>query len=264
MTADYAADFVETLGTRPIREQASVEELYDGLAGPLPEAGLEPEGVIASLVEAASPGLVGIPAGRYFGFVIGGGVPAAVAADWLASAWDQNAGGYVIGNDDERRRSDSEQPQRTVDGHVPLRAGDDTDGRRSRQAVRGDVPAGLLEHVVPRGGERLRRRPGADAGERASGCRRLAEVCVGSRKVRMNVRSAIKAPKGLVLSGKSKSWAGGGVIITEANLAAARTLLASLTSAPPAPASPAPAKATPQRKTSGTRTRSTRKATAAA
>jgi glutamate/tyrosine decarboxylase-like PLP-dependent enzyme len=48
-------------------------------------------------VEAAEPGLVGIPSGRYFGFVIGGAVPAAVAADMLASVWDQNAGLYVAG-----------------------------------------------------------------------------------------------------------------------------------------------------------------------
>ena len=51
----------------------------------------------ASLVAAAEPGLVGIPSGRYFGFVIGGGVPAAIAADMLASVWDQNAGLYVAG-----------------------------------------------------------------------------------------------------------------------------------------------------------------------
>lgn len=97
MTADYAADFVETLGERPIREEAGVDELYAALGGPLPEAGVEPEAVIASLAEAAEPGLVGIPSGRYFGFVIGGAVPAAVAADWLTSAWDQNAGLYVGG-----------------------------------------------------------------------------------------------------------------------------------------------------------------------
>jgi glutamate/tyrosine decarboxylase-like PLP-dependent enzyme len=97
MTADYAADFVETLGERPIREEAAVDALYATLGGPLPETGVEPEAVIASLVEAAEPGLVGIPSGRYFGFVIGGAVPAAVAADWLTSAWDQNAGLYVGG-----------------------------------------------------------------------------------------------------------------------------------------------------------------------
>jgi glutamate/tyrosine decarboxylase-like PLP-dependent enzyme len=53
--------------------------------------------VIASLVEAAEPGVVGIPSGRYFGFVIGGSVPSALAADWLTSTWDQNAGLYAAG-----------------------------------------------------------------------------------------------------------------------------------------------------------------------
>ena len=50
-----------------------------------------------TLVEDAGPGIVGIPSGRYFGFVIGGALPAAVAADWLTSVWDQNAGLYVGG-----------------------------------------------------------------------------------------------------------------------------------------------------------------------
>jgi glutamate/tyrosine decarboxylase-like PLP-dependent enzyme len=95
--ADYAADFLETLDDRPIRHDAGAEELYEALGGPLPEEGLEARAVLSSLVEAAEPGLVGIPSGRYFGFVVGGGVPSALAADWLTSAWDQNAGGYVLG-----------------------------------------------------------------------------------------------------------------------------------------------------------------------
>jgi glutamate/tyrosine decarboxylase-like PLP-dependent enzyme len=51
--------------------------------------------VIAELAAAAEPGLVAEPSGRYFGFVIGGAVPASLAADWLTSTWDQNAGIYV-------------------------------------------------------------------------------------------------------------------------------------------------------------------------
>jgi glutamate/tyrosine decarboxylase-like PLP-dependent enzyme len=96
-TADHAADFVDTLGERPIRAEAGVDQLYATLGGPLPERGIDPQGVIDALVEAAEPGVVGIPSGRYFGFVIGGALPAALAADWLTSAWDQNAGLYVGG-----------------------------------------------------------------------------------------------------------------------------------------------------------------------
>jgi len=95
--AEHAADFVETLETRSVRWEAGVEELTEALGGPLPERGSPPDAVLAALVEAAEPGLVGIPSGRYFGFVIGGGVPAAVAADMLATVWDQNAGLYVGG-----------------------------------------------------------------------------------------------------------------------------------------------------------------------
>src|SRR3954469_4342787 len=96
-TADYASDFLATLDERPIRAEATVDELFESLGGPLPEDGMDPRAVVASLVEDAQPGIVGTPSGRYFGFVIGGAVPAAIAADWLTSAWDQNAGLYVGG-----------------------------------------------------------------------------------------------------------------------------------------------------------------------
>ena len=96
-TADYAADFLETLDERSIRPESDVDDLIAALGGPLPEEGMDPRTVVASLVEDASPGVVGIPSGRYFGFVIGGAVPAALAADWLTSVWDQNAGLYVGG-----------------------------------------------------------------------------------------------------------------------------------------------------------------------
>ena len=96
-TADHAADFLETLDERPVFPSATVEELREQLGGPLPDEPTDPATVIDELVAGAGPGVVAIPSGRYFGFVIGGSVPAALAADWLTSAWDQNAGLYVAG-----------------------------------------------------------------------------------------------------------------------------------------------------------------------
>ncbi len=97
LTADHAADFLETLDERPVYPGVSVEELREALGGPLPDGPTDPASVVDELVAGADPGVVAIPGGRYFGFVIGGAVPAALAADWLTSTWDQNAGLYVAG-----------------------------------------------------------------------------------------------------------------------------------------------------------------------
>jgi glutamate/tyrosine decarboxylase-like PLP-dependent enzyme len=62
----------------------------------LPENGTPPEKAIEALVSAAATGTIASAGPRYFGFVVGGSTPAALAADWLVSTWDQNAGIFAL------------------------------------------------------------------------------------------------------------------------------------------------------------------------
>lgn len=89
---DLATGFLDGVDERPVWPRASYEEMLSALGGDLPAEGADPAEVVADLAERADPGLLAIAGGRFFGFVIGGGLPAALGADWLTSAWDQNAG----------------------------------------------------------------------------------------------------------------------------------------------------------------------------
>ena len=90
--AGLAADWVESAPHRRIPASATVAEMREALGGPLPAGPADPTTVVCDLARQAEPGLTSMGSGRYFGFVIGGALPAALAADWLVSAWDQNAG----------------------------------------------------------------------------------------------------------------------------------------------------------------------------
>jgi glutamate/tyrosine decarboxylase-like PLP-dependent enzyme len=96
-TADIATAYLASLPERPVRADASLHELRAALAGPLGDEPLPALQVIEELAAAADPGIVGTQSPRYFGFVIGGAVDAAIAADWLTSTWDQNGAGYPGG-----------------------------------------------------------------------------------------------------------------------------------------------------------------------
>ena len=93
--ARHAETFLASLPTRPVRATADAARLRAALGGALPDAGVAPERVIDDLVRGADPGLIATAGPRFFGFVIGGSLPAALAADWLTSSWDQNAGLYA-------------------------------------------------------------------------------------------------------------------------------------------------------------------------
>lgn len=87
--AVLASAWLESMSTRPVAFSASADQLQ--FAGALPEGRTDPADVIDELAAYAEPGLMAMPSGRFFGWVIGGTLPAALGADWLVSAWDQNA-----------------------------------------------------------------------------------------------------------------------------------------------------------------------------
>ena len=90
-TAEKAISWLEALPFRRVGPWASAEELRKSLGGSLNEEGMNPSEVLSFFSQEAEPGLTGSPGPRYFGFVTGGALPASLAADWLSSAWDQNA-----------------------------------------------------------------------------------------------------------------------------------------------------------------------------
>jgi hypothetical protein len=94
-TRSLAAGFLQGLAERPVRSRAPLAELQGRLDVPLADEPLEPLAVVEELARNVDAGLVATAGPRYFGFVIGGSLPAALAADWLTSAWDQNAGLYA-------------------------------------------------------------------------------------------------------------------------------------------------------------------------
>ncbi|MCX4625578.1 pyridoxal-dependent decarboxylase [Streptomyces sp. NBC_01443] len=86
----HAARWLASLADRRVPARASVDEIVRALGAELPDGPSVPTDVVDLLATACEPGLTAFPSGRFYGFVVGGTEPAALAADWLVSAWDQN------------------------------------------------------------------------------------------------------------------------------------------------------------------------------
>jgi glutamate/tyrosine decarboxylase-like PLP-dependent enzyme len=85
-----------SLPTRSVRATITAAELRNVLGGPLPSEGIPADAVTEALAAIGMRGTTASTGPRYFGFVVGGNLPAALAADWLVSAWDQNGGIYAL------------------------------------------------------------------------------------------------------------------------------------------------------------------------
>ena len=90
--AAHAAEWLNSLPLRQVGPREGIDRLESAFARDLPDGPSDPADVVDELARRADPGLMAIGSGRFFGWVMGGALPAALASDWMVSAWDQNNG----------------------------------------------------------------------------------------------------------------------------------------------------------------------------
>src|SRR5262249_42050027 len=94
--AQRAAAYVQQISSRQVTPTAEALAALDRFTGALPEEPMPPEAIVELLDRFGSPATVAVTGGRYYGFVNGGVLPAALAAEWLAAVWGQNASVRVM------------------------------------------------------------------------------------------------------------------------------------------------------------------------
>ena len=92
----FAQQWIEGISERGINPRKTFDEVRDAFGDILPDPGTDPVEVINRLGTLGESGLMGMGSGKFFGWVIGGTMPAPLAADWLISAWDQNSGAPTL------------------------------------------------------------------------------------------------------------------------------------------------------------------------
>ena len=93
---DIAVRYVNEIGEREVMPSESTLAGLATLREPMPASAMDAFAVIRQLGELGARTTVATTGGRFFGFVVGGALPVTVAANWLASAWDQNAGNWIL------------------------------------------------------------------------------------------------------------------------------------------------------------------------
>src|SRR3989440_9280107 len=94
--AALAAEYLAGLPTRSVAPTPAALARLRSLDRPFPDGPADPTAVLQELHAVGSPATMATAGGRFFGFVVGGSLPAALAASWLAAAWDQDAGLAVL------------------------------------------------------------------------------------------------------------------------------------------------------------------------
>ena len=92
--ADRSIAYLDSLAERRVSPSVEAVAALSALDAALPEKPTDASAVLSELDDIGSPATMAMAGGRFFGFVIGGSLPATVAASWLATAWDQNTGLY--------------------------------------------------------------------------------------------------------------------------------------------------------------------------